>query len=266
MINFVSKNKYDVYDLKELIRLLRSPGGCPWDIEQTHESIRRNFVEEAYEAVEAIDEGSTEHLCEELGDVLMQVVFHAQIEEEQGRFDLDDVADMVCRKMLFRHPHVFGENSLSTADEVLEVWDEIKREEKKQQTVTDTLRSVARSLPSLWRADKLQSKAAKAGFAWENTDRALEKLRSEVTELEDALHHGSDEELLGEIGDLIFAAVTIAQMRGLDPEEAVTLTNEKYIRRFERVEQLAQADGREIRDIAPAELEALYRRAKEETN
>ncbi len=152
MIDFENKSRYDVYDLERLIALLRAPGGCPWDAEQTHESLRRNMLEEAYEAVEAIDEGDTDHLKEELGDVLTQVIFHADIEREAGRFRLDDVADGVCRKLIFRHPHVFGSREAETARDVLELWDDVKRQEKHQNTVTDSLRAVARSLPALLRA------------------------------------------------------------------------------------------------------------------
>lgn len=156
MINFEYKEHYTVEDLREITRILRHPGGCPWDIEQTHESIRRNFIEEAYEVAEAIDEGSTPHLKEELGDVLLQVVFHASIEEDAGRFDLDDVADGICKKLIYRHPHVFAGQKTDSVGEVLVNWEELKRQEKGQATATDTLNSVARSLPGLWRAEKIQ--------------------------------------------------------------------------------------------------------------
>ena len=266
MINFVSKNKYDVYDLKEVIRLLRSPGGCPWDIEQTHESIRRNFIEEAYEAVEAINEKSTEHLCEELGDVLMQVVFHAQIEDELGSFDLDDVADMECRKMIYRHPHVFGSMELGTSAEVLDAWEELKKAEKNQETVTDAMNSVAGNLPALWRADKVQGKGIKAGYRWPDTGDALAKLRSEVDELEEALELGDNGAILEELGDVIFAAVTIGRMHELDPEEALNNSCDKYIHRFSCVEKAVLDSGREIKDLTLRELEELYAKAKAETN
>ena len=164
MVDWVSKKSYDIKDLEEIVRLLRSPGGCPWDIEQTHESIRRDFLEETYEVIEAINEGSTEHLKEELGDVLLQVVFHSRIEQEEGRFTLDDVADGVCKKLIYRHPHVFGEVKVADSGEVLRNWEALKRTEKHQETYTDTLESVARSLPYLWRAEKVQKKAKKAGF------------------------------------------------------------------------------------------------------
>ena len=163
MVYFREKDRYDYGDLLEIIRILRSPEGCPWDQVQTHASIRRGLLEEAYEAVEAIDEGSPEHLKEELGDVLLQVVFHALMEQEAGRFDLDAVADGICKKLIFRHPHVFGEVSVSGTGEVLSNWEELKRKEKGQATNTDALEAVARSLPALWRAEKVQKKAKKAG-------------------------------------------------------------------------------------------------------
>ena len=176
MVDFQYKDSFGVKDLEEIVRLLRAPGGCPWDAEQTHQSIRRNFLEEAYEAVEAIDEGSPEHLKEELGDVLLQVVFHALMEQEAGRFDLDAVADGICKKLIFRHPHVFGEVSVSGTGEVLSNWEELKRKEKGQATNTDALEAVARSLPALWRAEKVQKKAKKAGFDWPDVSGALDKL------------------------------------------------------------------------------------------
>ena len=166
MINFAYKDHYTVEDLIQIIHLLRSDHGCPWDREQTHESIRRNFLEEAYEAVEAIDERDPEHLKEELGDVLTQVIFHAAIEEEDGRFCLDDVADGTCKKLIGRHPHVFGTKEVTGSDDVLRNWDEIKRQEKGQKTHTSAMDSVARSLPALWRAEKIQNKAKKVGFDW----------------------------------------------------------------------------------------------------
>ena len=160
MVDFTQKAQYTVEDLRRIVALLRAPGGCPWDGAQTHESIRRNFIEEAYEVAEAIDEQSPAHLKEELGDVLLQVVFHASLEEDAGRFDLDDVADGICKKLIFRHPHVFGDGGEGTA----ESWETLKRREKGQTTYTATLESVAKSLPGLWRAEKLQSKAEKVAL------------------------------------------------------------------------------------------------------
>ena len=259
MINF-ERPKYGVYDLQELIAILRAPGGCPWDAEQTHESIRRNFLEEAYEAVEAIDEKSTEHLKEELGDVLMQVVFHAGIEEDAGRFNLDDVADGVCRKMILRHPHVFGDVSVSGSDEVLKNWDEIKRAEKSQETVTDSINSVAKSLPALWRAEKVQKKAAKVGFDWPDVWGAMDKLAEELTEVSDAVNgEGNIEE---EIGDLLFSIVNVARFLDVDPEVALGKACDKFTNRFAYVESAAAKQGKILADMTLDEMEALYQEGK----
>ena len=187
MINFEEKTAYTVEDLRRIVHLLRAPGGCPWDGAQTHESIRRNFLEEAYEVAEAIDEKNPAHLKEELGDVLLQVLFHASIEEDAGRFTLDDVADGVCRKLIYRHPHVFGDVSVQSTDEILSNWEDLKKKEKGQATQADAVDAVARTLPALWRAEKVQKKAAKAGFDWPGVQDAVDKLSEEVDELRSAL-------------------------------------------------------------------------------
>ena len=204
MINFTRKPRYGYADLLEIIRLLRSPEGCPWDRVQTHQSIRRGMLEEAYEAAEAIDSGDTALLREELGDVLMQVVFHADIEKDAGHFTMDDVCDGVVKKLLFRHPHVFGGGQAETAETVPVSWEELKRQEKGQQTTGDALDAVARSLPGLWRAEKIQKKAADAGFDWRDTAGALDKLDEEVRELREAVAQGTN--VQEELGDVRFAA------------------------------------------------------------
>jgi len=256
MIDYVSKKSYDVNDLIEIVRILRAPGGCPWDAEQTHESIRRNFLEEAYEVAEAIDEGSLEHLKEELGDVLLQVVFHARIEQEQGGFDLDDVADGVCKKLIFRHPHVFGDVSVNSTDDVLVNWEELKRKEKSQGTHADTVDAVARSLPALWRAEKVQKKAAKCGFDWEDVSGAMDKLTEEVGELKSAMNGEGD--VGEEFGDLLFAAVNVGRFLKLDPEDSLQAACDKFAARFRKVEEAAKAQGKELDDMTLAEMDALW--------
>ena len=260
MVNFDNKDHYNVYDLKKIISILRRPGGCPWDAEQTHQSIRRNFLEEAYEAVEAIDEEDPEHLCEELGDVLMQVVFHSDIENDAGRFDLDDVADMSVRKLITRHPHVFGSTQVSGSNEVLDNWDVIKRAEKKQETVADSLSAVARSLPGLWRAEKLQKKAAKVGFDWPDINGAMDKLYEELDELRQAVEtNGNTEE---ELGDLMFSAVNVARFLKIDPEDALSHSCDKFTDRFRLLEQTALNQGQALEDMSLEELDKLYEEAK----
>ncbi|MBS5134249.1 MAG: nucleoside triphosphate pyrophosphohydrolase [Oscillospiraceae bacterium] len=260
MVDFEYKQHYTVKDLEEIVRILRAPGGCPWDAEQTHESIRRNFLEEAYEAVEAIDEGSAEHLREELGDVLLQIVLHARMEEEQGRFDLDGVADGICQKLIYRHPHVFGDVKVSGTGEVLSNWEDLKRKEKGQKTNTDALSAVARSLPTLWRAEKVQKKAKKAGFDWPDVSGALDKLSEEIEELKTAVAEGSNIE--EELGDLLFSAVNVSRFVKVDTEQALTKATDKFIDRFRKVEAQAKAEGRPMEEMSLAELDALWERAK----
>ena len=261
MVDFQYKDSYNVKDLEEIVRILRAPGGCPWDAEQTHQSIRRNFLEEAYEAAEAIDEENPEHLKEELGDVLLQVVFHARMEQEEGRFDLDAVADGVCKKLIYRHPHVFGDVSVSGTGEVLSNWEELKRKEKGQATNTDALESVARSLPALWRAEKVQKKAKKAGFDWPDISGALDKLSEELEELKAAAAQGTN--VAEELGDLLFSAVNVSRFLKVDCEDALNQATDKFIGRFRKVEE--QAGDRPMTEMTLAELDQLWERAKQTT-
>ena len=247
MVDFQYMERYDIQDLRRIMALLRAPGGCPWDREQTHESIRRNMLEEAYEVVEAIDEKDPEHLKEELGDVLLQVVFHAQMAREEGLFTFDDVVDGVAQKMVFRHPHVFGQARADDCAQALDTWDAQKREEKDQRTASDTLKGVARSLPALIRAEKIQSKAAKAGFDWPDPAPALDKLAEEADELRRAAQGDGDPE--EELGDLLFAAVKAGRFLGLDSEQALTRACDKFIRRFQTVEE--RAGGRPLGELSP---------------
>jgi len=260
MVDFENKPSYDVCDLRKLMGLLRGPDGCPWDSEQTHESIRRNLLEEAYEAAEAIDSGDTELLLEELGDVLMQVVFHADISEKSGRFDFNDIADATCKKLIRRHPHVFGDVKAKNGTESLLFWEDIKREEKMLDSVSDTMHSVASSLPALWRAEKIQKKAAKVGFDWPEYSGALQALRSELQELEDAISSGGGIE--DELGDLLFSAVNVARFFAVDPEQALRLSSEKFISRFSRLENAARIKGRRLEDMTLDEMEDLYQQVK----
>lgn len=255
MIDFKEKENYTFDDLVEIVRILRAPNGCMWDREQTHESIRRNFIEETYEVVEAIDTKNTELLKEELGDVLLQVVFHACIEQENNVFDINDVADGVCKKLIYRHPHVFAKTDVNSTEEILTNWDALKQKEKNQKTVTDSLKSVARSLPSLIRAEKIQKKAAKAGFDWQNVNQAIDKVREELDEIQNA-NEGTVNE---EVGDMLFAAVNVARMLKVEPEQALEKASDKFIVRFERVEKMEK----NLADLSFDELLSLWRQAKE---
>lgn len=192
MVDFEIKDCYKFDDLLRIMEILRAPDGCMWDREQDHHSIRRNFIEETYEVCEAIDDEDTEHMKEELGDVLLQVVFHTQMEKEKGTFDIDDVADGICKKLIFRHPHIFGNVEVASSEEVLRNWDDLKRKEKHQETDTQALESVAKSLPSLIRAEKLQKKAAKVGFDWDNVKDALDKVQEELDEVRRAIDGDGD--------------------------------------------------------------------------
>ena len=262
MVDFENKVRYNVDDLEKIVELLRGPGGCPWDAEQTHDSISRNFIEEVYEVVEALAKGNPEHLCEELGDVLMQVVFHAGIEKDAGRFSLDDVADMVCKKLIFRHPHVFGETQVSGSAEVLSNWEDIKRVEKQQDTVTDSLRAVAESLPALWRAEKIQKKAARARFDWPDYKGALAALKEELSELEEAIENSSN--IKEELGDILFAAVNVARFFEVDPEDALTKSSAKFISRFAYLEETALKRGLILENMSLEEMDKLYNEAKKQ--
>lgn len=262
MVPFTWKEHYDLNDFRQVIAILRHPGGCPWDQAQDHHSIRRNFIEEVYEACEGIDTENTELLREELGDVLMQVLFHASIEEDAGRFDIDDVADQAVKKLIFRHPHVFGTRPVDGVEQVLTNWDELKRQEKGQETYTDTLNAVARTLPALWRAEKVQRKAAKAGFDWPEVSGAFAKIDEESTELRAAAEaHTNVEE---ELGDLLFAVVNAARFLQVDPEDALNRATDKFISRFQRVEQGAAASGADLKELPLSTLESLWQQAKQQ--
>jgi len=263
VVDFVRKPRYDVYDLRKLIGLLCGCDGCPWDREQTHKSIRRNLLEEAYETAEAIDEDNSENLIEELGDVLMQVVFHADIAERANSFDFDDIADATCRKLIRRHPHVFGNVRANNEKESIVFWEDIKREEKMHETAADAMHSVAHNLPALWRAEKIQKIAAKVGFDWPNHTGAMMALHEEFSELEQAIAEGGDIE--EELGDLLFSTVNVARLLDIDPEDALGASSKKFITRFGSIEDLAKKQGRPLKDMSLDEMEELYNQVKRES-
>lgn len=261
-MNFNFKDKYTFNDLVEILRILRRPGGCPWDREQTHESIRRNFIEETYEAIEAIDNKDSELLCEELGDVMLQVVFHAQISEDEGEFDINEVCDGVCKKLIVRHPHVFSDVLAETSEKVLENWDKIKMQTKSQKTYTETLKSVSPALPALVRAEKVQHKAKKCGFDWDSVDGALEKLSEEIVELRNAIKEGNADSTHEELGDVLFSAVNVSRFLDVDAEKALSDSTVKFISRFEKIENLARERNIDMKSASLSELDALWDEVK----
>lgn len=258
VLDFLCKESYDLRDFVALVSYLRSPNGCSWDQVQTHESIRRNFLEETYEACEAIDAGDLVHMREELGDVLMQVLFHTDIEREAGHFDIDDVADAACKKLVYRHPHVFRREEPDAPD-----WDTMKQRERAQTTTAEAMDSVARSLPALWRCDKIQAKAAKTGFEWPDVHAALDKVDEETRELRAAVASGDTEAIGDELGDLLFAAVKVARFAGIDPEQAAHAACEKFIRRFSAMETAAANDGTALEQCTLAQMLSLWQQAKQ---
>lgn len=263
MVEFEQKPQYDIADLREIVRLLRSPGGCPWDKEQTHASIRNDFLEEAYEAVEAIDLQDMTLLREELGDVLLQVVFHCCLAQEAQQFDFDAVCDEICKKLIVRHPHVFGDVQAEDTDTVLKNWDAIKKETKGQETYADTLKSVAKSLPALSRAQKVGKRAARAGMDFGDAAAAFDCVRAERAELQAAISEGNTAEMEEELGDLLFSCVNTARHLGIDAEQALTKATEKFIDRFSATEELVRAQGQNMPDLTLEELDVYWEDAKE---
>ncbi|MED1471886.1 nucleoside triphosphate pyrophosphohydrolase [Bacillus salipaludis] len=249
--------------LRDIIAELRGPNGCPWDKEQTHESLKKYLIEESYEVIEAIDEGDFDHLIEELGDVLLQVLLHAQIGEDEGYFSIDDVIEGISAKMVRRHPHVFGNVKAENSKEVLQNWQEIKKQEKGEQP-DSILSGVSKSIPNLIRAYELQKKAAKVGFDWQEIAPAFEKVKEELQEFEDELN-GKDKELKlakQEFGDLLFAFVNVARFLDIHPEEALFETNEKFIRRFRFIEEKVKESGRSFEEFTLEELDLFWDEAK----
>ena len=245
-------------ELVRIMAVLRAPDGCPWDREQTHMTLRRHLVEEAYEAVAAIESGDDAELRDELGDVLLQVVFHAQIASEEGRFDIDDVAAGIVAKLVRRHPHIFADGVADTPAEVMTRWDAIKRTEKERASVLD---GIAPTLPALAYAEKISRRAVSVGFEWETVDDVWDKVHEEIGELR-ATGNGTPE-AEDELGDLLFTVVNVGRKMGIDPEQALRMACGKFIRRFSEMERSAAEEGRELADMGIEEQEALWRRAKE---
>ncbi len=258
----MQNKRYGYEDLLEIMKKLRDPGGCPWDREQDHESLKKYFIEETYEVLEAIDLKSPEKLCEELGDVLLQVIFHARIAEENGQFSMDDVINTVSKKMVHRHQHVFGLAQAETADDVVNLWEDIKKQEKGVKSQTDVLKDVPPILPALMRSYKVQEKAAKVGFDWDQVEDAWEKMAEETEELREACSTGDKEKMEDEMGDLLFAVVNVARFLKIQPELALTGTINKFIRRFEYIETKSREKGMELSSMTLQQMDELWDEAK----
>lgn len=260
--DFQFKKKYNIDDLLQIMEILRAPGGCPWDAEQTHESIKKDLIEETYEVIEAINKQNPEMLQEELGDLLMQIVFHSRISQEENSFTFAEVCDGICQKLIERHPHVFGEVNVENTDEVLSNWDAIKRRSKHHETTTQAIDSVPRELPALMRSAKIQHKAAKAGFDWPDVNGAFAKIAEEADELQQAMAEGVQTAIADELGDLLFAVVNVSRFVGVDAEEALTAATDKFRNRFAAVESLANDRGINMKETPVEELDQLWEEVK----
>lgn len=253
---------FDFNDLVEIMDELRGPDGCPWDREQTHESLKRYLIEECYEVLEAIDVQNDDMLIEELGDVLLQVVFHSQIGKEEGFFGINDVIHGICNKLITRHPHVFAQVKVNDSNDVLKNWDEIKKEEQGLKTHADALRHVPKQLPALLRADKVQRKAAKVGFDWDKVEDAMNKVCEELNEIKGVYKSDNQAKIVEEVGDLIFSTVNVARFLDIDPEIALNITIDKFIRRFEYIETKAIAKGYRLEELDLKAMDQLWEEAK----
>lgn len=260
-------------ELVAIMSRLRSPGGCPWDAEQTYASLSQYLLEEAYEAFDAIhiadETGDTAELCEELGDLLLQVIFHATIGKERQDFDIDDVVKGVSKKLVLRHPHVFGDAKFARAEDVLDNWDKLKAEERRasgkaEKQLDSILSEIPVHFPALLEGLKLTKKAAKRGFDWEDNEQVFEKVNEETLELRAAIGSGQKQDVEGEVGDLLFAVLNLARRLDVEPETALKRTNRKFRRRFKYVEDHLKSNGRSIEDASLSEMDQLWNDAKAE--
>ena len=253
--------KYTFSELYEIVARLRAPGGCPWDRELKLEDMKNYVMEEAYEVIDAID-GPREKLSAELGDLLLQVMMLSQICAEEKSFDINDVVTMISEKMIRRHPHVFADVKADTSEQVLKNWDKIKSGEKNMTTVTDRLKDVTKILPALLKAENVQTRAAKVGFDWDNIEDTLKKLEEEVAELRQAIKNKDEENIFEEMGDTFFAAVNVSRFARVNPELALDGSINKFVNRFEYVEENAKKQGRNLEDMTLSEMDKLWDEAK----
>lgn len=248
--------------LVNIVDTLMGENGCPWDKAQTRETLKPYIIEESYEVLEALDEGNPDKIMDELGDLLYQIMFHAKISSLKNEFDIRDVIQSLNEKMVRRHPHIFADGKLQSPDQVIHQWEEIKKQEKNNRDHKSVLDSVPHHLPSLLRAQKLQKKAAKHGFDWNRIDEVFAKLDEEIAEFKEAVLTGKNEEIAGELGDILFALVNISRFKKIEAEEALRTTNNKFSRRFKHIEEKVARSGKEMKDVPLEELEKYWQEAK----
>lgn len=253
---------YKIEDLLDIMEQLRGENGCPWDKVQTHQSIKKSMIEECYEAIDALDSGNDDAFANELGDVLLQVVFHAQLAKERGAFDFDRVVNEICNKLISRHTHVFGADKAGDAEEALSNWEKKKKKEKGLETYTDMLKDVPHYLPSLMRSEKIQKKAGSVGFDWDSIEPVYEKLFEETDELKEAAAEGNTEKIEEEYGDLLFAAVNLGRFLKVTPEIALAKASDKFIARFEKMEREAAEQKLDLSELSLAQMDAIWEKIK----
>lgn len=255
------KDNYNFDDLISIMKKLRSENGCPWDKVQNHETLKKYLIEEAYEVLDTIGKND-EKFCEELGDVLLQVVFHSQIASERKAFDINSVVDKISKKMINRHVHVFEDLTLNSPDEVIRSWDNIKKKEKGLESYTEDLEDVPKSFPGLMRSYEIQKRAAKVGFDWDNVSGAIEKLKEEVMELEEAINIENEKNIEEELGDMLFAMVNVARFCKIQPEIALSNTIDKFINRFKFIEKRSNEMGKDLKDMSLEQMDSIWNEAK----
>lgn len=254
--------KYTIDDLLDIMVKLRGENGCPWDKVQTHQSIKKSMIEECYEAIDALDNGDDHAFANELGDVLLQVVFHARIAEERGAFNFDDVVNEICTKLITRHTHVFGADKAVSAEEALGQWEKNKKKEKNLDSYTAILKDVPHYLPALMRSEKIQKKAGSVGFDWQETEPVYDKVNEEIAELKEAAKTGNAERIEEEYGDLLFSVVNLGRHLKVTPEIALTKASDKFIKRFEKMETEAVKDNLDMAQLSLEELDKLWENSK----
>lgn len=264
-MNFTKKD-YTFDDLIDIMKVLRGENGCPWDRAQTHQSIKYCLLEEACEAMESLDSKNMDDFANELGDVLLQVVFHAEMAKETDAFTIQDVLNHICKKLISRHTHIFGSDRTDDSAGALDVWEKNKKAEKGLKTQTEIMQDVCSYLPALMRAQKVQKKAAQVGFDWDDIDGALEKLAEESDELKDAIAKGKQEHIEEEFGDLLFSCVNVARFAHLDAEESLKKATDKFIARFEKIENAAKKLGKNLEEMTLSEMDSLWDQVKKENH